>query len=109
MSGDYVKKVLAGKGFSQQQVAELLGKSRANFNGMLGKDDIRTGLLEEISKATGIPISTFYQETQGVTMNYSQNTDSPIVPESVISLLQKKDEQIDRLLAIIEKMQIPCK
>ena len=37
-------------------------------------------------------------------MAYSQNQDSPIVPDSVIQLLAKKDEQIDRLLAIIEKL-----
>ena len=65
MKGEDVKKILTANGLTQQAVAEMIGVSRANLNGMLGKDDIRTGLLESISKATGIPMSAFFQGPVG--------------------------------------------
>lgn len=65
MKGEDVKKILSANGFTQQNVADMLGISRANLNGMLGKEDIRTGLLESISRATGIPLSTFFQGPHG--------------------------------------------
>ena len=105
MNGEEVKKILSSRGFSQQQVADLLGKSRANLNGMLGKEDIKTGLLEEIVRVTGIPMSAFYPELG----------DAPQDMGEVSKILAKKDEQIDRLLTILEKMsdsiptQIGCK
>ena len=34
--------------------------SPQNLGSQLGKEDIKTGLLEEISKATGIPMSVFF-------------------------------------------------
>jgi len=59
MKGEDVKKILTANGITQQSVADMLGISRANLNGMLGKDDIRTGLLEDISRVTGIPLESF--------------------------------------------------
>ena len=73
MKGEDVKKILTANGLTQQAVAEMIGVSRANLNGMLGKDDIRTGLLESISKATGIPMSAFFQGPVGA-IDFSQKS-----------------------------------
>ena len=70
MKGEDVKKILTANGITQQSVADMLGISRANLNGMLGKDDIRTGLLEDISRVTGIPMSTFL-------IGYVEDIDTP--------------------------------
>ena len=79
MSGEDVKKILAANGFTQQSVADMLGKSRANLNGMLAKDDVRTGLLEDISKATGIPLEDFLIGPRGA-IRFSQGTEDHTVP-----------------------------
>ena len=101
MKGEDVKKILKANGVTQRDLAEKFGTTAQNISDRLGKDDITTGFLEAISAATNIPLATFYPNHWHV-MAYSQNQDSPIVPDSVIQLLAKKDEQIDRLLAIID-------
>ena len=73
MSGEDVKKIIAAHGFTQQQVADMLGKSRANLNGMLGKDDVRTGLLEDISRVTGIPLEDFLIGPRGAIFSRKTN------------------------------------
>ncbi len=103
MKGEDVKKILKANGVTQRDLAEKFGTTAQNISDRLGKDDITTGFLEAISAATNIPLATFYPNHWHV-MAYSQNQDSPIVPDSVIQLLAKKDEQIDRLLAIIDKL-----
>jgi transcriptional regulator with XRE-family HTH domain len=82
MKGEDVKKILAANGFTQQNVADMLGISRANLNGMLGKEDIRTGLLESISRATGIPLSAFFQGPHGA-MDFKQKPAEPDEPNTV--------------------------
>lgn len=82
MKGEDVKKILAANGFTQQNVADMLGISRANLNGMLGKEDIRTGLLESISRATGIPLSTFFQGPHGA-IDFKQKPAEPDEPNTV--------------------------
>ena len=65
MKGADIKRILNTHGFTQQEVADRLGKTLANLNGQLGKDDIRTGLIEDISRVTGIPMSDFFQGPVG--------------------------------------------
>ena len=60
MSGEDVKKILGANGITQRELASRLGMSPQNLGSQLGKEDIRTGLLEEISKVTGIPMSAFF-------------------------------------------------
>ena len=82
MKGEDVKKILTANGLTQQAVAEMIGVSRANLNGMLGKDDIRTGLLESISKATGIPMSAFFQGPHGA-IDFTQKVVEENDPDTV--------------------------
>ena len=80
MSGEDVKKIIASHGFTQQQVADMLGKSRANLNGMLGKYDVRTGLLEDISKVTGIPLQDFLIGPRGAISFQQSDVEPNTVP-----------------------------
>ena len=65
MKGADIKRILNTRGFTQQEVADRLGKTLANLSGQLGKDDIRTGLVEDISRVTGIPMADFFQGPVG--------------------------------------------
>ena len=60
MSGEEIKKILTANGITQRELASRLGMSPQNLGSQLGKEDIKTGLLEEISKATGIQMSVFF-------------------------------------------------
>ena len=76
---------------------------------MLSKDDVRTSLVERISEATGIPIAMFYGDAystatasgNGVAVSGDGNSVNSI-SERFISLLEKKDEQMDRLIGMLE-------
>ena len=83
--------------------------SLQNYCAIFKTKDIKTGMLERISQATGIPIPDFYGvstyslvagdgNTQVAGNNNMVNTDG------FVALLAKKDEQIDRLLSIIENL-----
>lgn len=60
MKGLEVKEILRKNGYTLQKVAEKIGESSQNFSSLLAKDDIRTGLVERISTATGIPLAELY-------------------------------------------------
>lgn len=118
MKGIDVKAELRRRHFTLTQVANLLGESQQNLNAALSKDDIRTGLLEKISEATGLPIAVFYGDS---TVNASVGNYSSAVTGNNIQvntatgeflkelaaqreMTQKSQEQIDRLLGVIEKL-----
>ena len=106
MKGVEVKKVLTGAGVTQRDLAEKLDTTPQNVNNLLSKEDVRTGFLEDICRVTGLPMSSFYPESiWGYFVNSpSASNQVTNLPESFVQLLAKKDEQIDRLLAIIDKL-----
>ena len=118
MKGIEVKAILKKQGLTITGVAEMLGESQQNLNSMLSKDDIRTGLLERISEATGLPIAMFYGDSainanlgnysSAVTGNNIQvNTSTGEFLKELAAqrkLTEKSQEQIDRLLGVIEKL-----
>lgn len=60
MSGLELKKKLQGNGLNISEVARKLDTSNQNLFALLSKDDIKTGLVERISAATGIPLAELY-------------------------------------------------
>ena len=118
MKGLQVKEILRKNGLTLASVADKLGESTQNFSSLLGKEDIKTGLLERIAEATGLPISLFYGDTHihaqigdhssAVTGNNIQvnTTTVEFLAELAAQrqLTQKSQEQIDRLLTLIEKI-----
>ena len=95
-----------------------LGESNQNLFAALSKEDVRSGLIEKISKVTGIPISSLYGDSHihatlgnnssAVTGNNIQvnTTTGEFLAELAAQrqLTQKSQEQIDRLLSVIEKL-----
>ena len=79
MSGDDVKKILAGNGITLRILAERLGTTPQNVSNLLSKEDIRTGLLEDISRVTGITLDTFLIGPRGA-ISFSNDIEPNTVP-----------------------------
>lgn len=62
MNGEAVKKILKSKGMKLNSLAILLEETPQNMSSLLNVADVKTGLLERISSATGIPVSEFFGE-----------------------------------------------
>lgn len=125
MKGLAVKEILKRNGFSVSGVAEKLGESNQNLFAALAKDDVKSGLLERIAEATGLPIAVFYGDSSmgngsgnqasivaGNNNNINTQQDAFLrelaaqrkLTEKSQEQTEKSQEQIDRLLGIIEKL-----
>lgn len=116
MKGLTIKEILRKNKFTQQQVADLLNTTVQNLSQLLSKDDVRTSLVESISEATGIPMSVFYGEAPVAIANGANseavagnNNHTTVQTARFLEELaaqrkvtEKSQEQIDRLLGIIE-------
>ena len=110
MSGEELKEKLKQDGVIFSELAKLLGyESDQALHSIFKAKDVRSGTIEEIARVTNKSIDWFYPETVkafatdnaiAVSGNENQIT---LISEKFIGLLEKKDEQIDRLLSIIEK------
>lgn len=119
MKGLTVKEILRREGFSQSQIAKIIGESPQNLNAALNFDDIRTGLLERIAEAIGKPVSFFYGDTNIATASGENSTavagNGNKVDTKADKFLQeiaaqrkmteRSQDQIDRLLGIIENFK----
>lgn len=119
MKGLTIKEILRKNGFTLLAVAEKIGESSQNLSSLLGKDDVRSSLIERISEATGIPIAAFYGDAYTTSATASGNGSTAIagvgnsssaISERFMTLLEnkdkqiaKKDEQMDRLIGLLEK------
>lgn len=103
MKGSVIKEVLKSNNRQMKIVAEKMGTSLSNLSAGLSKDDVRTGLLEEIAEASGLPISLFYGETFGPARSVTGNNNTQVAGNAnnvntgdgvVLELLKMKDEQL---------------
>lgn len=116
MTGEELKKVLIRDGYVLSSIAEKLGTSQQNFSQSLNAADVKTGLIEKLSKVLDVPVSYFYEQgaqaaavAEGATLtagaaafgsnhqDHSSNGGSYNSPEIVAALidqLAKKDAQI---------------
>ena len=126
MTGQELKARIAACGISQSEIARRLGMSQQSFNQGLKVPDIRTGLLERIAEATGKPLSYFYPAASAVITNESSELhvrnnsgvvsgtnngsistgqDTQKLVEMLVEANAKKDQQIDKLIALLSKQQ----
>ena len=115
MTVKHVQDLIISEGYSINKMAKLIGVAQPNLVSLLKHDDIRTGLLEDIAKAMGKPLSFFYGETYG---NVSQNSGSNNATainnstattisndDRILSLLLSKDEQLTLAMKQTSKAQ----
>ena len=62
MKGEEVKIKLKKAGVSITEIASLLGVSRQSLSQALSVKDVKTGLIEDLSKALNVPLSYFYDD-----------------------------------------------
>lgn len=127
MTGKELKDKLSTCGISQAEIARRLGMSTQSMSQALNVADIKTGFLERIVAVTGKPLSYFYpndaatitnesselhvRNNSGVvsgTNNGSISTgqqDTQKLVEMLVEANAKKDQQIDKLIALLSKQQ----
>lgn len=91
MSGNQVKETLNRKGINLSSLARILNITPQNLNNMLNRDDIRTGLLEDISKASGISIAEFFGDKYLASYD-ARNTDLSEAEAYLINIRKEIDE-----------------
>ena len=106
MTGKELKAIIERKGIRMNAVAEQLGITPQALNSLFNSPDIKSGTVEKIAKVLGVPVGELYgddtkiishQEVKDIGDNNNINL--------VFNSLRNRDEQIDRLLTIIEKLQ----
>lgn len=109
MQGKKIKEILREEGFTLSEVASLLGyDTDQRLHSALKSDDVKSGLIEEIARVTNKSVGFFYGLPVNINDHGIQDSDNATYNATEISmrfmgLLEKKDEQIDRLLTILEK------
>lgn len=62
MDGENLRKKIKDTGVPIAEVARLIGQSRPNLSQALSVKDVKTGLVEKLASALGLPLSYFYGE-----------------------------------------------
>jgi len=117
MTGKHILDLMTQEGYSISRMAQMIGTSQPNLSSALKHTDIRTGLLEDIAKAMGKPLSFFYGETYGAVMHASGNNSTSVAvggnatnvatsnDDRILSLLLTKDEQLTLAMRQTSKAQ----
>ena len=110
MSGEELKKKLAETGISLTRISQMLGKTPQQLDQALNAKDVKTGMVEELCRVLNVDITFFYGAgdrivaVENSTAFKGNGNNVGANEDKYLALLSKKDEQIDRLLAIIEGM-----
>lgn len=108
MKGSELKKILQQEGVNLSDLAKKMGfESDQRLHSALKAEDVKSGLIEKIANATNKSVGHFYQTNIAIATNNSiafnkVNENETNSNDRFIALLEKKDEQIDRLITIIE-------
>ena len=107
MEGKKIKEFCVAEGISLTELAKRMNISQPALSSLLASDNIKTGTLEAVASATGKSPAFFYAgEHAGIVGVVRGNQvigrqDGPTA--ALEKQLEVKDQQIDRLLGIIEK------
>lgn len=111
MKGSEFKQILKTTGKSFVEIGEAVGMTPQLLNSIFTAKDVKTGTIEKFAHDLHLPISFFYpaQHTSQTTItnstvgnNSTHGGDSGVMGAALVAQLEKKDEQINRLLKIIE-------
>lgn len=119
MSGKELKEILREEGVNLADLAKKLGfENDQRLHSALKAEDVKSGLIEAIAKATNKSVVFFYKDISGaiatdnsVAVSGDGNSVNAI-SERFINLLEakdrqiaQKDEQMDRLLRLLERQK----
>lgn len=105
MNGKTVKEKLIKEGYVLADVAREMGTIPQNLQTLLSASDIKTGVLEKIAQAINKSIYFFFDEEEKIeSIEDATSTKYLEVIKEQSCQLNKYQEQIDRLLSIIENL-----
>ena len=126
MTGDRIKFLLDELGITQKALSEMLGVTPQSVSAIIAASDVRSGTLEKIANVLGVPMSRFYpNDTTTITNDsielhvrnnsgvvsgtnngiISAGQDAQRLVEILVEANAKKDQQIDKLIALLSKQQ----
>lgn len=113
MKGSDLKDLLRKEGVVLSQLAEDLGMSQQNLSAAFTRDDLKSGLLEKISRILNKPIGFFYGEAFGPVQSMGNNNTQVTQvagnytgsDQTVLELLKMKDEQLTLTIKQVSKAQ----
>jgi hypothetical protein len=92
MTGNELRRKLVGNGVGLVELAGKLGLSQQAFSNRLTVKSVKPEFVRQIEEVVGFSLTE-----QPVSTDSQKNIDS------LIGLLQKKDEQMDRLITLLEQ------
>lgn len=128
MTGERIKFLLDELGVTQKALSEMLGVTPQSVSAIIAASDVRSGTLEKIANVLGVHMSRFYPNDTTTTItnesselhvrnnsgvvsginNGSISTgqqDTRKLVEILVEANAKKDQQIDKLIALLSKQQ----
>lgn len=110
MSGKELKEILREENINLSELAKKLGfENDQRLHSALKAEDVKSGLLEAIARATNKSVGFFYRDYSNAIATDNSVAVSGVgnsvnaISERFISLLEKKDEQMDRLIGLLEQ------
>ena len=100
MTGKELQTVIRNSGKTQKELAAKMGMNPTQWTAYIKQDDIKSGIIEKVAGLLGLSIAEMYGEG-------SAQGDSRLIDmvQSRDRQLDKSQEQIDRLIRIIENMK----
>lgn len=108
MKGQKIKEILRAEGFTLSEVANLLGfDNDQRLHSALKSDDVKSGLIEDIARVTNKSVGIFYDlptvfNDHGIVESDNATYNETEVTVKFIGLLEKKDEQMDKMLDMLQ-------
>lgn len=107
MTGTQLRQIIAGTGHSQKELAQLMTsiKYEQDWSRIFRSDDVRTSVVEELARVTGMTMAQLYGEQQAEkpqTRGY-ESTAASCDPR-LLDIIQARDRQIERLQLQIAKL-----
>lgn len=100
MEGKQLKEIIRRSGMTLKEFADRMGILPQSLNSIFNSSDIKSGTVEKVAELLGVPVSCMYADGDA-----GKEVENAGEHQPHYDALKKRDEQIDRLLTIIERMQ----
>ena len=103
MTGEQLKHEIKKRGYTLKSVAAKLGTTPQNLGGRLQSDDVASSLMETAAEVMGISVADFYRpgDTIMAADNSTAFKGSFNCDPRLLSIIENKDRQIDKLLEMV--------
>jgi transcriptional regulator with XRE-family HTH domain len=108
MKGEEVKLKLKKAGVSITEIASILGMSRQSLSQALSVKDVKTGLIEDLSKALNVPLSYIYNDSSSQNAVANGNKSVAAINSNISSsaedVLKERVKALESLVAEKERL-----